>query len=128
MVPDVNWMLTISSLSKALSGSTAAGLSEENSSKNGVVAEKDEMSIREEELSTRIIFRNEGIDADSSFFAERSGTICFRSVIFSLGGLYGRFVSVPIIKCSASRCDNAAMTCGALKAGFNGTCSFHQHL
>ena len=87
VVPDVNWMLTISSLSKALSGFTALVSFEEKSSKKGVVAEKDEVSIREEELSTRIIFRSEGIDADSSFFAERSGAICFRSVIFSLGGL-----------------------------------------
>lgn len=76
---------------------------EDNRDSNGVVVENDETSIRESELSTRMIFRNEGTLADSIFAASKSGTICFRSVTFSLGFLNGRFVSVPIIKCAASR-------------------------
>ena len=64
----------------------------------GVVAENEEVSIREDELSTRMIFCRDGTLADSNFFAERSGAICRRRGIFSLGGLYGRFVSVPMIK------------------------------
>jgi hypothetical protein len=49
--------------------------------------------------------------------------------MFSRGGLYGRFVSVPIMRCEAVRCDNAEMTCVELKAGFKGTynCQPIQH-
>jgi hypothetical protein len=61
----------------------------------GVVAEKEEVSIRDDELSTRKIFRSEGTASDSTFFPPRSGVICFKRDTFSLGGLYGRFVSVP---------------------------------
>ena len=42
------------------------------------------MSILPEELSTKNTFLNEGTEADSTFFADRSGEICFSKVIFSL--------------------------------------------
>jgi len=72
-------------------------------------------------LSTRKIFRSEGTASDSIFFPPRSGIICFKRDTFSLGGLYGRFVSVPMTKCAASRCRSAEMTCMELNAGFSGT-------
>lgn len=128
VVPDVNWMLTISSWRNSSSGITVSAFLEvcERRLLNGMVARKEEVSIRSSELLTRIIFRSEGTDADSNFKASRSGEMVLRSVIFSLDGLYGRFVSVPIIKCAASRWLNAAMTCGALNAGFRGAC-FHSN-
>lgn len=43
---------------------------------NGIVAFNASVSMREEELSTRMIFCKEGTDADSSFVACRSGAIC----------------------------------------------------
>ncbi len=98
-------MLIISSLSRGESGTIDFPVSviEYKRDSNEVVAEKGETSILESELSTRMIFRNEGTLADSILAASKSGTICFRSVTFSLGFLNGRFVSVPIIKCAASR-------------------------
>ena len=124
-MPDVNWMLTISSLCSSSSGATVSDfLAVENRrSVNGVVAWKEEVLIRSSELLTSIIFRNDGTEADSSSEFSRSGKIVLRSVIFSLGDLYGRLVSVPIIRCAASKWFKAAITCGALNAGFSGTYS-----
>jgi hypothetical protein len=96
-------------------------LDSESKDVKGVVAEKGEVSIREDELSTRKIFRSEGTASDSIFLPPRSGVICFKRDTFSLGGLYGRFVSVPMTKCAASKCRSAEMTCMELNAGFNGT-------
>jgi hypothetical protein len=123
VVPDVNWMLTISFGSRGESGTIAFPFSEDECRRdsNGVIAEKDETSTRDSELSTRKTFRNEVTLADSISFASKSGTICFKRVTFSLGFLNGKFVSVPMIKCAASRCESAAITCGELKAGFSGT-------
>lgn len=121
MVPDVNWMFTISPADRGESGVMVWPDWVEKREVKGVVAENEEVSTREDELSTRNIFRRDGTLADSTFFAERSGAICRRRVMFSLGGLYGRFVSVPMIKCAASKCESAAITCGELKAGFKGT-------
>lgn len=105
VVPDVNWMLTISSLCNSSSGTTvSAFLALENRrSVNGVVAWKEEVLIRSSELLTSIIFRSDGTDADSNFEFSRSGEIVLRSVTFSLGDLYGKVVSVPIIRCAASK-------------------------
>jgi hypothetical protein len=126
VVPDVNWMLMISSGSKGESGTIAFPVPEEacRRDSNGVIAEKDETSILDFESSTRKIFRNEVTLADWIFFASKSGTICFKRVTFSLGFLNGKFVSVPMIKCAASRCESAAITCGELKAGLSGTFPF----
>lgn len=57
----------------------------------------------EEELSTSMIFLSEGTDSDSTFEACRSGTSSLSKEVLSLGGLYGRFVSLPIIRCADSR-------------------------
>jgi hypothetical protein len=67
------------------------------------------------------MFRSEGTASDSTFLPPRSGIICFKRDTFSLGGLYGRFVSVPMTKCAASKCRRAEMTCMELNAGFSGT-------
>ena len=116
-------MLIISSGSRGESGTRAFSFSEVEYRRfsKGVIAEKDETLILESELSTKTIFRNEVILADSTFAASKSGTICFKRVTFSLGFLKGKFVSVPMIKCAASRCESAAITCGELKAGLRGT-------
>jgi hypothetical protein len=124
VVPDVNWMLIMSSWWRGESGMIPLPvweLDSESKDVKGVVAERGEVSIREDELSTRKMFRSEGTASDSTFFPPRSGIICFKRDTFSLGGLYGRFVSVPMIKCAASRCRNAEMTCMELNAGFSGT-------
>jgi hypothetical protein len=128
VVPDVNWMLIVSWISKGSSGITSLLLELvklPSGSMKGVVALREEVSIRSWELSTRIMFLSEGADADSNFDADKSGAICFNSVMFSRGGLYERFVSVPIIRCAAERCESADMTCGELNAGFRGTCHSH---
>jgi hypothetical protein len=39
------------------------------------------------------------------------------------GSFRGRFVSAPMMRCEAERWLRAERTCGALKAGFNGTCN-----
>jgi hypothetical protein len=64
----------------------------------GVTAVKVDASIRPEELSTRITRWRDGSEADSTLLAARFGTILFKRDTFSRGLLYGRFVSVPIIK------------------------------
>ena len=129
VVPDVNCIFTMSSRWSSASGTTLSFREvEPKRSVKGVVERKGEVSIRPWELSTSIMLRREGTDADPNSEADRSGTMVLRSVIFSLGGLYGKFVSVPIIRWVASRWESAEMTCGALKAGFRGTCSLCQLL
>lgn len=115
----------ISSLSSGESGTISCSfwdIDSWNSEAKGVVAENGETSTLKEELSTRMMFFSEGTLALSTLFALRSGIICCKSETFSLGGLYARFVSAPMIRCAASRCDRAAITCGELNAGFSGTC------
>ena len=104
-MPDVNCMLTMSSLCSSSSGTTASPFLEPHTRRSlkSEVARKEEVSIRFSELAARMIFRNEGTEAESSFEVDRSGNMVLSNVIFSLGGLYGRFVSVPIIKCAACK-------------------------
>lgn len=68
-----------------------------------MVAMKVGVDIRENELSTRNMLRKEGTAADSSIFLSKSGAMAFNKLMFSLGFLKGRFVSVDIIRCAASR-------------------------
>ena len=99
VVPDVNWMLTISSLERGVSGMTCLiDDCEHIRSWNGVVAVKEDVSILPAELSTRMMFLSDGTDVDLSSDAERLGTIASRSVTFSLGGLKARFVSAPMTR------------------------------
>src|SRR5438045_8919714 len=78
--------------------------------------------MRPAELFISVIERREGTDADSTLSElSKVGEICLSNVTFSRGGLYGRFVSVPIIRCDAERWESAEMTCVELKAGFKGT-------
>jgi len=127
VVPDVNCMLIMSSTCRGESGMTACWLVEFMRSLNGTVACRAETSIRFDELSTRNTFRRERTALDCSKEASRSGVISLSRDMFSLGGLKGRFVSAPIIRCEASRWLSAEMTCGELKAGFSGTCSRSVH-
>lgn len=122
VVPDVNWMLTMSSLWSSESGmmSWTPELSFMREVK-GVAAENGEVSIRPAALSTKMIFRRDGTDSDCTSGNVRSAAIALSRVTFSRGGLYATFVSAPIIKWAASRCESADMTCRELKAGFKGT-------
>jgi len=113
-------MLIISCLSSGESGTTSWEVVLKRDV-NGIVAFKGDTSTLDEELSTKKIFFNDGTDADSSLEDVRLGAICCSKETFSRGGLYARFVSAPIMRCAAARCERADMTCGELKAGFNGT-------
>jgi hypothetical protein len=68
-----------------------------------------------------MIFCRDGTEVDSIDPEVRSGAICLRSDTFSRGGLKGKLVSVPIMRCVAERCDRAETTWGELNAGFRGT-------
>lgn len=88
VVPDVNCMLTISSGCSGAEGLILSLLEVEwNREENGVVAVKNEVSIRPDELSTIKIFRNEGTDSDCRVEDVRSLARAFNSVTFSRGGL-----------------------------------------
>lgn len=121
VVPDVNWMLIMSSRWRGESGVTAWLVCEYRRSLKGVVDLKSETSRRPAELSTRMTLCRDGTDADSIDPEVRSGEICLSSDMFSRGGLKGRLVSVPIMRCVAERCDRAEITWGELNAGFSGT-------
>jgi hypothetical protein len=112
VVPDVNWMLIVSCLSRGSSGTRVLPFSLTDPftrSVNGVVAFKRDGSILPSELSTTMTLRSEGTDSDRNLDDDRSPAISFRSVIFSRGGLYGRFVSVPIMRWAAERWASAAI-------------------
>lgn len=100
VVPDVNWMFIMSSGESGESGiTTLRAVLDSKSDINGVVAFKAEVSIRPFELFTRMRFLKDGTVGDCNVpLLVRSGIISFRSVIFSLGALKAKFVSVPIIK------------------------------
>lgn len=57
----------------------------------------------------------------SSDGPSRLGTKDSRRGIFERGGLRGRLVSAPMMRCEAERWLSAERTWGALKAGFRGT-------
>jgi hypothetical protein len=58
-----------------------------------------------------MIVRKDGTEADSTLVAvSMVGAICLSNEVFSRGGLNGRLVSAPIIRCDAERCESAEMT------------------
>ena len=119
VVPLVNWILMISSKWRSTSPTSAEEWLREISLK-GIAPRK--LSKGPSELLTVTIVRKDGTDADSSLLAVSIvGTICFNSEVFSRGGLNGRLVSAPIIRCDAERCESAEMTWMELKAGLSGT-------
>ena len=62
-----------------------------------------------------------GITSELTCVDDRSGTMdCIKETL-DLGGLYGRLVSVPMMRWVAERWLNADMIWAALKAGFSGT-------
>jgi hypothetical protein len=63
----------------------------------------EDVSIRPEELSTRVIDCNEGTASDCNFEAFKSGTRASRRGRFDLGALYGRLVSAPMTRWEAAR-------------------------
>ena len=114
-------MLTISLLE---SGESAEGADVEEScaiEAHGVVARRDDESTLPLELSTNMICLRLGMASEVRAVDERSGTIDCNRDTLDLGGLYGRLVSVPMMRCVAARWLNAETIWGALKAGFNGT-------
>lgn len=88
----------------------------------GVVAEREEGDRRPEELSTRIMEVREGTVSEwMGVVLLMLGVNWVRRSIFERGGLYGRLVSVLIIRWDAVRWLRAAMTCAGVNAGFRGT-------
>lgn len=65
---------------------------------NDIAFEKTVGSRRPDELSTSMTFLRDGTEGDWMVLLEKSGTICFSNEKFSRGCLYGRLVSVPIIR------------------------------
>ena len=121
VVPDVNWMLTMSLFDRA-EDAVGGDVSESRDiESNGVVARNEVASIRPEELSRRTICFNNGIASDSSFDAVKSGTIVSKIDIVDRGALNGWFVSVPITRWVADKWFKAEIICVALKAGLSGT-------
>ncbi len=59
--------------------------------------------MRPEELSTRIKCLRLGTVGDSRFWLARFGINCSSSGMFERGDLNGKFVSVLMIRCEASR-------------------------
>lgn len=125
VVPEVNWIFTISWFERASDSAGGLELLYELKSVKGVVACSGLGSIRPPELSTRTICCSFGAVSDCNFEADRSGTRLSRRLMFDRGALKGRFVSVPMTRCEASRCVSADMTCCALNAGLSGTFVIH---
>lgn len=103
-------MLMMSSRWRGESGVIDWGVCVYRRSLKEVVDLKSETSRRPAELSTRMTFWRDGTEADLIDPDVRSGEICLSSDIFSRGGLKGRLVSVPIMRCVAERCDRAEIT------------------
>lgn len=120
VVPEVNWMLTMSWLESVAEGIGGGATRSAFRSAKGVVARRCLGSMRPEELSTRTMCFREGTVSDWSFEVKRSGTRASRRVMLLRGGLKGRFVSVPITKCEASRWVRADITWVAVNAGLSG--------
>jgi hypothetical protein len=95
-VPDVNWMLTMSLLERFWGGSAFEDGLLRRSTK-GVVARKEEESIRPDELSTRTKCLRLGTVGDSRFALVRLGINWSNSGTLERGGLNGKLVSVLIM-------------------------------
>lgn len=121
VVPDVNCMFAISLGSRPWSSKALSCAPSSTTCSYRRVLLYSETSMRPAELSTRTIFCNDGTSSDSSFEPVRFGTRCVRSDILERGSFRGRFVSAPMMRWDAARWFSAERTCGALKAGFNGT-------
>ena len=117
-------MLTISWLDSFSVSSGGLELWSESRIGNGIVARRGLGSMRPPELSTRMICWRDGAVSDSNLDPDKAGARLSRIVMFERGGLKGRFVSVLMTRCEASRWVRADMTWVALKAGFSGTYSF----
>ena len=123
VVPDVNWMLTISSECRVSSVSTPCGEgppSSKTSSYFNIAPKCSSLLIRPWEFSTTMIFWIEGT-AWEWIEVEKLGTSSMSNGTFDRGGFLGKFVSVLMMRCFADRCDNAEITWEALKAGLSGT-------
>jgi hypothetical protein len=122
VVPDVNWMLTMSFglRFRSVKGRPSADNSD-TIDENGVKLLYEVTSTRPAELSRRMICFRVGTRLELSFELQRSPTRCWSSGILLRGSLRGRLDSVLIIRWLDSRCPNAAAICMALNEGFNGT-------
>ena len=87
VVPDVNWMFTISLLESRESGVGAEVEVSLEMELQGVVARRFEGSIRPAELSTKMMCLREGIASEVREDEDRSGTIDCSKDTFDLGGL-----------------------------------------
>ena len=121
VVPDVNWMFTISLLVSGEERGGGVESASEETAANETAARSSFGSMRPLELSTRMICRSEGTASDSILDLATSGTILLMRETLERGDLKGRFVSVPMTRWEASRCVRAETTWVVLKAGFRGT-------
>lgn len=104
VVPDVNWILTMSWGERLRGGKESpSALISEVIEVYGIRHLYGEASTRPEELSTYMIFRKLGIRADSSLGMVRSWAICWRRGMLLRGSFRGRLDSALIIKWLASR-------------------------
>jgi hypothetical protein len=97
VVPDVNWILTVSSGCKNWFSNEPAPPASKTSSYE-MVARRADISILPEELSTIITSLRDGTDSDSTRGLSRLGIICFSKGMLSLGAFLERFVSVDITR------------------------------
>ena len=107
VVPDVNWILTISLFERGESGEGADVEESCDIEAHGVVTRKDDGSTRPLELSTSTICLSVGMASEVRVGDDRSGTMDCSKETLDLGDLYGRLVSVPMIRCVAERWLNA---------------------
>lgn len=122
VVPDVNWMLTMSCGERLRGGKESpSALRSDVMEAYGVRLLYSEASTRPDELSMYMIFRKLGMSADSSLGMVRSWTICWRRGMLLRGSFRGRLDSALMIRWLASRCFSAATTCIELKDKLMGT-------
>ena len=120
VVPEVNWILTTSLGDRDDEGVGGLASVSCDIEDHGVVARNGVGSIRPLEFSTRMMFLRDGMASEVRVELKRSGTMVSRRGTLDRGGLYGRFVSVPITKCVADRWLKAAMIWVAVNAGLRG--------
>lgn len=103
VVPDVNWILTMSWFDNVEEGVGLVVSVSRLILVYGVIARKDAGSILPAELSTTITCLREGAASDSSFELAVSLIIESNIGTFERGALKGRLVSVPIIRCETPK-------------------------
>lgn len=121
VVPEVNWMLTISLFERTPEGVGAVVSVSRLILIQCVVALNRDGSILPAELSTRMTCSSEDARSDSSFELAESLMRVSNIGTFDRGVLKGRFVSVPMMRWDALKWFRALITCVAPNEGLSGT-------